>query len=143
LERTCGLPGLRFVYPFQDGCPLRERAVPEEGFSRHIRAPATVAANRTVEHLRLVAVMRPAQEPDSIDSGPASHRPRIVVMELQEAPLAAPPPVRSHPGAAIAVASPHGALHVSGDVPGVYGLPPAPPRPLSGGEFLPVQLPNK
>ena len=64
-------------------------------------------------------------------------------MELQEAPLAAPPPVRRGPGAAVAVPLPHGALHASGDVPGVYGLSPAPPRPLGGRELLPFQLPDE
>jgi len=84
--------------------------------------------------------MRPAQQPDSIHGRLAAHRPGIVMVELQETPLAAPAPVRSDPSAAVAVPLPHRAPHAGRDVPGVQGLPPATPRSLGGRELLPLQL---
>jgi len=81
---------------------ILERPVAGAGLTRHIRAPATVAAAGTVEHFGLVAVMCSTQESDSIDGWLTSHAPGIIVVELQEAPLAAPPPVRIARGSAAA-----------------------------------------
>ena len=61
-------------------------------------------------------------------------------MELEEAPLAAPPPARGDEGAAAPVSGPDRPPHVRRDVPGVLRLATALAGPLGGGELLPLEV---
>jgi hypothetical protein len=96
---------------------------------------------RPIEQLGFVPVVDATSELDVVDRRFPTHTIwLIVVMKLEEALRAAPPPIGGDEGAAAVVSLPHRAAHGGGNVSRSFRLARAPAGPVGGGELLPFQV---
>src|SRR5712691_4667761 len=120
---------------------LREERVPFHSHPfRNGWIRICVAAHRTVEQVRLVAIVGTTAQLDVVDRGLATHRERLQVMELEEATGVAPPLARSQERAALPIAIRDRPADGGRDVARILRLASALLRPRGGPEPLLLEV---